>query len=466
MSRPLVRVVGLGPADLDLVTTRTQALLTGAPLARLRTRVHPAAAHFASIESYDEWYENAESFEELYAAIARDLVRLALSSPNHEVVYAVPGSPVVAERSVELLRAYDEVRVVCEPSVSVIDVACAALGRDPMSVELRVVDALASSEPLRGPGPLLVLQTYSREVLAHVAARVAPTTLVTVLFHLGLHDESITIVTASELVHVGDVDHLTSLWIDELRTVGVAAEDLVVFMRRLRHECPWDQEQTHASLTRHLLEEAYEALDALEHFARLDDADQVDGASVAHAREELGDLLFQIVFHAELFDEEGRFDLASIADEVREKLTGRHPHVFAGTVVDDAQDVARRWELIKRDEKGRESVTDGIAWQLPALSLYTKLLRKGTLVTDDEIDPTRERDMALSSLRAIDVDEVRSDVEPSSGLDARWGDVLEHLARAAASSGVDLEHVLRERAHRLADQIRSAEAPLASTGGE
>ncbi len=125
----------------------------------------------ANVESYDEFYERANSFDELYAEIADDLVRLACESPDREVLYVVPGSPVVAERTVELLRERDDVSVLTEPAVSVIDVACAVLGRDPMKVGLRVVDALASVENLRGPGPILLLQTYSPEILASVADR-------------------------------------------------------------------------------------------------------------------------------------------------------------------------------------------------------------------------------------------------------------------------------------------------------
>jgi len=171
-----------------------------------------------------------------------------------------------------------------------------------MASGLRVVDALANVEALRGPGPLLVLQTYSLEILASVADRLPKSTVVTVLHHVGLSDEVIVELSADELVSFGDVDHLTSLWIDGLRTAGEAMDDLVAFMRRLRAECPWDQEQTHASLTRHLLEEAYETLDALEAFVRVEDGH--GSAEATHVEEELGDLLFQIVFHAELGDEE------------------------------------------------------------------------------------------------------------------------------------------------------------------
>ena len=138
---------------------------------RLRTRVHPAAEAFVDVASYDDLYERAESFEALYDAIVADLIDLAKSAPGGEVVYAVPGSPVVAERTVELLMARDDVATVVEPAVSVIDVVCCALGRDPMASGLRVIDALATTEPFRGPGPLLVLQTYSSAILASVADR-------------------------------------------------------------------------------------------------------------------------------------------------------------------------------------------------------------------------------------------------------------------------------------------------------
>ena len=120
---------------------------------------------------------------------------------------------------------------------------------------------------------------------------------------------------------------------------------------------------------------------------------ELDDARIDHVEEELGDLLFQIVFHAELGDEEGNFNFATIADGVRDKLIGRHPHVFGDVTVSGADEVASRWEDLKRVEKGRDSVTDGIAWQLPSLTLYTKLLRKAALVGAalDSGDVARER---------------------------------------------------------------------------
>ncbi len=455
--KPVVRVVGLGPGAAGHVTVRTITLLSESPVVRLRTRQHPSAEGFSEIDSYDEWYERAVSFDALYGAIVEDLVSLASASPSGEVVYAVPGSPLVAERTVELLRKREDVTTITEPAVSVIDAACATLGRDPMSAGLRVIDALESSDDFRGPGPLLILQPYAPEVLASVGDRLPSSTEVTVLHHLGLDDELVVQLRADELSTFEQADHLTSLWVEGFRDAGVAMDDLVSFMKRLRAECPWDQEQTHASLTRHLLEEAYETIDALEVYVRVSAEGADDEAARRHVEEELGDLLFQIVFHAELGDEEGAFNFATIADAVRDKLIGRHPHVFGDAHVDNANDVAVRWEILKREEKGRSSITDGIAWQLPALTLYAKLLRKAIAVDMgvDTGDLSRQR--ALDAVAKLSFNERAGDAQSSSNVEDAWGDALSALAAAAQFAGVDLEGVLRERATMLRDVIRAFE---------
>jgi tetrapyrrole methylase family protein / MazG family protein len=460
---PVVRVVGLGPGSARDLTQGTVALLSTAPVARLRTRRHPSAAAFSALPSYDDWYESAESFDALYAAIVDDLVALAVASPNHEVVYAVPGSPNVAERTVEILRTRPDVRVITEAAVSVIDVVCSALGRDPMSEGLRIDDALASSEDFRGPGPLLLLQTYSPEILASVADRLPSDITAIVVHHVGLDDQVIEELPARDLAMFAHADHLTSVWVDGFRDAGEAMNDLVAFMKRLRAECPWDQEQTHASLTRHLLEEAYETIDALEVFVRALDTNGDANDAASHVEEELGDVLFQIVFHAELGDEEGNFNFASIADGVRDKLIGRHPHVFGDVQVANSNEVASRWEELKRVEKGRASVTDGIAWQLPAMTLYTKLLRKAVLVDIDVASGEVASGQAIAALQSLRFDErAANDAESSSDVENAWGDVISALVSAAKFAGVDLEGVLRERSLALRDEIRRREGLSAS----
>ncbi|HQU27169.1 MAG TPA: MazG family protein [Acidimicrobiales bacterium] len=448
---PRVRVVGLGPGAPAAVTVGALERLARAEVARLRTRRHPSAEGLGDLVSYDDWYERADSFESLYAAIVDDLAALARDAPGGEVVYAVPGSPLVAERTVELLRARDDVEVVIEPAVSVIDAACAALGVDPMAVGLRVVDALAPVAWREGPH--LVLQCYAPEVLAVLADQLGGAR-VTLLSHLGLPDERVEAIDPRDLAGIGPVDHLTSLWVEVPRGVAEATGDLVALVHRLRAECPWDQDQTHGSLARHLLEEAYEALDALEDYVRAPDDE-----STGHLVEELGDLWCQIVFHAELAAEEERFDLAEVADRLSAKLVARHPHVFGDATADSADEVAARWEVLKLAEKGRTSVTDGIVWQLPALTLYTKLLRKAASLGLEPPPPEDLRSDAVAALEALVLDAAAaSDATGDSDVATAWGDALVALVSLARHAGVDLEGVLRERARSTRQEIVDAES--------
>jgi len=225
------------------------------------------------------------------------------------------------------------------------------------------------------------------------------------------------------------------------------------------------QAQTHASLLRYLVEEAYEALDAIEALARtLDNEDtsmsDIDAAG-AHAREELGDLLFQVVFHARLGSEEGLFDLRSIADEVREKLVSRHPHVFGDTIAATPDVVAARWEDLKLAEKGRASVMDGIPASLPALSLMAKVRRKALSVGMSMPDRAALSESAIRAVRALPTSETIPD-DASVGNDAvataAIGEALEALCDLARTVGVDPEQALRDRARSLADEVRATEA--------
>jgi tetrapyrrole methylase family protein/MazG family protein len=462
--------VGLGPAGDAHLSAYARELLEEATTVRLRTRRHPAAEAFPEVESFDALYEEAEDFDALYARIADELVALANADPSRTVVYAVPGSPLVAERTVALLRARDDVEVEVVAAVSFVDLACAALAIDPVDVGLRLLDALSAPDRLRGPGPVLLAQTHSPAVLADLALRVdadladAPVRAV-VLHHLGLDDEQVVELDVAELGTFADADHLTSVYLPQLRTAGDAVEDLVELMAVLRVGCPWDRVQTHGSLTRYLLEESYEAIDAIEALAAALDAEAHGptdvAAPAAHAREELGDLLVQVVFHSLLGHEEGLFDLRAVADAVRDKLVGRHPHVFGDVVAETPDAVAERWEEIKRDEKGRESVMDGIPDALPALSLMAKVRRKalatglsaparGSLVADVHAALDALPDPGPLS----DDASIGSDREATEAI----GRALEAVCDLARLVGVDPEQALRDRARQLSDAIRAGEA--------
>lgn len=464
--RPTVVVVGLGPAGADLVPAEARRALDAASTVILRTRRHPAVDSLSvRYRSFDELYDRAEDYEQLYRSMVEALVSAAIDAATQGgfVAYAVPGSPYVAERTLPLLRADPrlQVQVVAAPSFA--DLAWDRLGVDPLVAGVRLVAAERfAEESAGGRGPFLVGHCHSRALLSDVKLSLEDPgdTRVTVLHHLGLSDEDVREVAWDDLDRAVGPDHLTSLWIPVLAApvAGrmVALEELV---RTLRRRCPWDRRQTHGSLGRHLLEEAYETLDAIE---ALDGAEpDVPEPLVGHLEEELGDLLFQVVFHSVLAAEAGRFTLADVAGVVHDKLVSRHPHVFGDAVVATPEEVAERWELLKKAEKGRSSITEGIPPTLPALALAAKLQRKAEslrLAGPDVPGRRRELEASLATLAAASADGSGETLEAGTAEAEAVGDALFALADLARRAGVDPETALRARARRFLAELEAAEA--------
>jgi len=481
---PRIDVVGLGPAGPELITAGTTAVLAAADQVFLRTTRHPAAGAVGAARSFDHHYEAADTFEDVYRAVVDDLVEAALT--GGPVAYAVPGSPSVAERTVVLLSAHPrvtsgDVLVVVHPSVSFLDVAFARLGVDPVDAGVRLVDAERFALDAAGErGPLLVAQCWSRQVLSDVklAVDTAPDVPVTVLHHLGLPDEWIAAVAWEDLDRSFEPDHLTSVWIPHL-AAPVAAELVALdeLVRTLRERCPWDRRQTHASLSRHLLEESYEVLEAIDELTAAgepvatgtDDVpsgsgtDEREEAATAHLEEELGDLLFQVYFHATLAAEEGRFTLADVARGVHDKLVARHPHVFGDGDGDGdaetAEDVASDWEAIKKAEKGRSSVTEGIPAALPALALAAKLQRKATAVgmvlpgLADEATRVADGVARLGAAGPAGVGDVADGEGGARARSDEIGELLFAAVGVARALGVDPETALLARARAFRGEV-------------
>jgi tetrapyrrole methylase family protein/MazG family protein len=457
-----VVVGGLGPAGPDLLTAATIAAVERMPRRWLRTARHPSAASVPGPETFDFLYETAASLDAVYAGIVDALVEDA--GAHGEVLYLVPGSPLVAERSVELLLADERVDVELLPALSFLDLAWARLGVDPLAGGVRLVDGQRFAVEAAGErGPLLVAQCDSRAVLSEVKLAAAGPKAVAgegvgeavVLHHLGLADEAVFEVEWDDLDRTVDPDHLTSLYLPAL-AAPVASEmaRFAELVRTLRERCPWDREQTHTTLTRHLLEETYEVLEAIEDLERRrpDEVERADG--FAHLEEELGDLLFQVVFHATLAAEEGAFTLADVARTVHDKLVGRHPHVFGTVQADTTGAVLRNWEQIKKTEKGHASLMEGIAGDLPSLLYAHKVQRKAASVgVEPEValaeataragaDPTHEEVGALL-FAAVDFAR-RAGVDPEAalrGVSGAFRDRFQATERLAAARGVDLSEL-------------------------
>lgn len=439
-------VVGLGPGDVDLLTVGARDAIERSTNRFLRTRRHPAASVLADATSFDAVYEGADSLDEVYREIAATL--LAAVADGGEILYAVPGSPIVAERTVELLlESGADVEIV--PALSFLDLAWARLGVDPVAVGVRIVDGHRFTVEAAGErGPLLVAQCDSADVLSEVKLALdagidpclADDASVVVLQRLGLPDEVVVEVPWTDLDRI-DADHLTSVYVPQLAApVSRELARFVELVAVLRDRCPWDREQTHESLRRHLLEEAYEVLDAIDHL------DVESGEGYDHLEEELGDLLFQVLFHSRLAEEEGRFTIADVAQTVHDKLRDRHPHVFADVEVHDADAVVRNWEQAKKVEKGRESVFDGIPDAIPALLFALKVQKKAASLEgiDDDLPG------APSIAAALD--------EFATSPDERTtGALLFAIVDDARRAGVDPETALRAAVVTFRDAARGAE---------
>ena len=491
---PTITVVGLGPAGPDLLTAGTLDALAACEHRYLRTTRHPAAVAVEGARSFDHVYESADSIDDVYPAIVEELV--AAAAADGAIVYAVPGSPVVAERTVELLLADDRVRAVVLPALSFLDLVWARLGVDPIAAGARVVDGHRFEVEAAGErGPLLVAQCDSPDVLSAVKLAIGealdtrsllggglarrpagddhvrgpgllPDDLrLTVIQRLGLPDEHIVEVAWDDLDREIEPDHLTSVWIPEyVAPVAFEVQRFAELVATLRRECPWDQEQTHESLKRHLLEESYEVIDAI------DGLDEQTGEGYGHLEEELGDLLFQILFHATLAAEAGQFTLADVARGVHDKLHSRHPHVFGRADADDAEQVAANWEDLKKAEKGRASVFDGIPDALPALLHALKVQKKAAaLVVGSTISEGTagiagapapvDVDDALARVRALGGEDRRGGPGGDDGGDAgvAIGELLFSVVDLARGAGVDPETALRTATRRHRDAVQQLE---------
>jgi tetrapyrrole methylase family protein/MazG family protein len=430
-----VVAVGLGPAGADHLLPVARVALDATPHRYARTLRHPAVDDLLgeglAFTSFDDVYDTAADLDAAYAEIATRLIDAAHA--HGEVVYAVPGSPAVAERAVALLRADGTIEVEMVAGVSFADLAWVRLGVDPMDGDARVVDG-RDIDTAELAGRILVAQCDNQFVLSDVKLalleHLGPDTPVTVLQRLGLPDEQIGVVPLEELDRgVVEPDHLTSVFVDA-GAVGAARElvRLVQLTKRLRDPggCPWDAEQTHQSLTRYLLEESYEAVEAVENLAE---------AGYGPLEDELGDVLYQVVLHSVIAQEDGRFTMADVARGIHDKLVRRHPHVFGDVVADETAVVMRNWEQIKKAEKGTTSVMDGLTPGLPSLLYTHKVLRKAASVglAVDDLDAALDRiDDALAGLRSGEVD-----------VEAQLAQVLAASVIVARAGGVDAESALR-----------------------
>ncbi len=449
-----IAIVGLGPGDLDQVDQATLRLLTDpASTVLVRTLDHPAARQLAerrTLESGDARYEAATDFDAAYRSIARRVVELARSET---VVFAVPGSPLVGERTVPIIRQLAGeagLEVTVHPARSFIDLALEAVGIDPLDHGLQVLDAQALPDPLVLHLPTLIGHVVHEVALADVVAGlsriVSDQAPVTVLRELG------TAAAEALTVPLGEVDPAwaglrTTLYVPPQET-GLAG--VVNTMRRLRQACPWDREQTHRSLAKNLVEETYELLEALAGLPAAAPGGTPDFGAYADVEEELGDVLLQVLFHTAMAEEAGAFTIDDVAEVLRRKLVRRHPHVFGDRQADTPDEVLANWEQIKRSEK--EHVGEAVPPGLPALARAAKVQKRAAGVGFD----WAEARPVIEKLRE-EADELAAVLDDPDAAERELGDLLFTLVNLARHLKLDSELALRASVDRFAARFRHME---------
>jgi tetrapyrrole methylase family protein / MazG family protein len=472
-----VVVVGLGPAGADLLLPAARRVLEAALVRYARTARHPCVAELEAeglaFQSFDDRYDRGTDLDEVYAGIVASLAELA--ARDGEVVYAVPGSPVVAERTVALLHQRSRTgglgglggpEVVIVPGLSFAELAWARLGVDPLG-GARVVDGRGFSvDAPAHDGPLLVAQCDSPFVLSDVKLqlleRLDPATPVVVLQRLGLPGEHVANVPLEALDRDVTPDHLTAIFVAApAASAATELTRLLALARRLRRPggCPWDAEQTHHSLARYLLEEAYEVVEVLELLPPDAPAGAAGDPEYVALVDELGDLLYQIVFHVILAEEAGAFSMAEVARGIHDKLVRRHPHVFGDASAGTGYDVLRNWEQIKKEEKGHDSLVAGLTPGLPSLLYTHKLYRKAASAGLDPggLEPSVARVHAAA-------DAIAASPDGAGDFESALGELLAAAVALSRTGGVDAESALRGWAGRFRGHFERFEAIAGERG--
>ena len=459
-----ITIVGLGPGPFGCLSLETWDILQQAPTLLLRTAIHPTVEDLRQrgldFKSYDAVYEQGPDFDSIYAAIAEDVLKRALE--GQDIVFAVPGSPMVAEKTVGLIRAAakeQNVPLQVLPGMSFFELLCNRVGVDPQQ-GLTIVDAQeVETLPLELSTGLVVTQVFNSfiasELKLSLMERLQDESPVIVARHLGLPDESVESMPLFELDRQAGFDHLTSVYVppSSPRQELFSLDPVVDVMARLRSPdgCPWDIEQTHSTLRRYIIEEVYEVLEA------------IDEKDPAHLCEELGDLLLQIVFHARMAEESGDFSMQDVVDTVTEKLIRRHPHVFGDISVRDAAEVIVNWDAIKRREKTVKptSALDGVPKGLPALLRANKLQLKAAKVGFDWDDIAPVWAKVAEELEELREAETIGD---KTKIEDELGDVIFAVVNLGRFLGVEAEVALNGTNNKFVRRFQQVEASVRSRG--
>ena len=462
---PNLTIIGLGPGDPDLLTRRAWEVITSSEEIYLRTKEHPTVKGFPpdlKVHSFDKYYQEEDNFEIIYKRITAEIINL--SQRGKGVVYAVPGDPFVAETTpLMILKKARELDLVVEviPGVSFLEPSFSAMESDPLP-QITILDALEFQEahypPFPPDTPVLIAQVYSQEVASNLKLTlmaVYPDDHPVYLIHdAGTNKELVETLPLFELDRSRRIKNRSSVYLPPLEQ-GSSLESFQEIIAHLRAPdgCPWDREQDHQSLRPNLLEEVFEVLEAI-------DADDPEAM-----QEEFGDLLLQIVLHAQIANEYGEFSMSDVIRGIYQKIVQRHPHVFEDLSIDQTGEVMRNWEKIKAEERkinGDEAkgLLDGIPATLPALTQSQTYQKRAARVGFDWEDIQG----ALNKIPE-EIEEIKAAGETTQR-SAEVGDLLFSVVNIARWLDIDAESALRRANRRFKKRFSFIEKEARASGRE
>lgn len=441
-----ITIIGLGPGNPSLMTFEARELLEKAKEVYLRTKRHPAVdslPHHLQLHSFDYLYETVETFEEIYERIAQEILRLGERPEG--VLYAVPGHPLVGEASAHRILALAKEKgmpVTIVAGMSFLEPVFSLLEVDPLA-GLQIGDAVTLASRLH-PG----LNPDTAALIGQLYSRTVASDLKLTLMNLYPDDHPVTLIQGAgtpevkthtlplyELDHEEGIDHLTSLFIPPLSAPSsfTFLQDIVARLRS-PDGCPWDREQTPQSLRPFLLEETYEALEALD----LEDRERLC--------EELGDLLLEVVLQVQMATEGGEFKMADVLQGIIAKLIRRHPHVFGEGEATTPSEVISHWQEIKREEgQLAEGPFADLPATMPALARAQRIQQvapaRGLVAARDEAELLARVKKGLEEVSQLSA---AAEEPVPSELEAVWGRLLFDLVALANLKGVDAESALRK----------------------
>lgn len=460
-------ILGLGAGDINQIPFGVYKRLLQAGTVYLRTMEHPVVKELeqegVQFESFDLIYEKYDRFEQVYQEISEILMEKAAAGT---IIYAVPGHPIVAEQTVQILLAKGKERgieIELGGGQSFIDSIFQALKVDPIDGFQLLDGNSLTREAINLHQHVIIGQVYDTYVASNVKLtlmeRLPDDYRIFVVSAAGSDNESIEEVVLYELDRVVKVNNLTSVYVPPVNEEVILYKEFtklrqVIAQLRGPNGCPWDKKQSHSSLKKYLIEEAYELIEAI-------NEDDID-----HMIEELGDVLLQIMLHAQIGEDEGYFSIDDVIEGVTSKMIRRHPHVFGTVEVSGVEDVLTNWEEIKSREKSSKvdeaSLLDKVNLSQPSLMRAYELQKEAAKVGFDWQEVAPVWDKVKEELQEFE-EEIRK-ADKNENVVKEFGDLLFAFINLARFYKIHPEEALLATNQKFTDRFRYVEKKVKESG--